>query len=359
MTFKPVSISPKHFTKSAIVTILLIAGFIVALEYNWRSKGYPISFNDDNRLWANERRKIYGPADRTTVFIGTSRTKFDIDIETWEKQTGEKAVQLALVGTAPRKILLDLANDEKFAGKVIMDVMEPSLFALDTLRSERFARAALDYYYDETPAQRASALLGFALESELVMFEEEKFGLNHTFRVLSQSNNRQGVIAAPIPFRRDYVYITERRQSKFSPLFLNSPDLIKAHEAHWMAKFIANRARMPIPKNKSLDSLCLVYKTAIDKITARGGSVVIIRPPSTGEHLVSENKLFPRKQYYERLIEITNTPAIHYADYPETAGMPCTEGSHLSPDDAVKYTSLLATTLQNEFGWKFPTTKKP
>lgn len=349
----PNTIRPKHFLKAAIVATLLFIGFTGALEYYWRSKGYELSYNDDKAFWASERRKIYEPANRATIFIGSSRIKWDIDIETWEKLTGEKAVQLAIVGSSPRKVLLDLADDEKFAGKLIMDVMEPLVFGLDTTRSEKFVREALDYYQNETPAQRASAALGHALESQFVFLEESKFGLNQKFVEISQANNRKGVVPQRIPFRKEYIKTTARRQNKFTPIFLNNPELIKVHVKNWVANMNANRSRMRIPKDKSLDSLILVYKTAFDKIRARGGTVILIRPPSNGPHLESENKLFPRAMYWEQLLKQSNTPGIYYGDYPATAGMVCTEASHLNPDDAIAYTTSLVKTLQSEYGWKF------
>src|SRR5688572_9846988 len=97
---------PKHFFKAAIVALLLIAVFIVGLEYYWRSRGYELSYNDDKVLWAMERKKVYEPAGGVTVFCGASRIKWDLDIDTWENLTGDKAVQLALVGTSPRKVVL-------------------------------------------------------------------------------------------------------------------------------------------------------------------------------------------------------------------------------------------------------------
>ena len=346
---------PKHFLRALITALLLIIVFIAGLEYYWRSHGYQLSYNDDKMLWADERRKAYEPADKSTVFIGSSRIKWDIDIETWEKLTGEKAVQLAIVGSSPRKILLDLADDEKFAGKLVVDIAEALVFPTgDTIRTERLVREALEYYYNETPAQRASTLLGLALESKFVFLEEGKFGLDILLREQNQKFNRKGVMAAPIPFRTDYTFTTARRQNKFSPIFLDHPELIKAHVDRWVARMMQTRKGMYVPKGESLDSLCLVYKTAFDKIRARGGNVICVRLPSNGPHLENEMKLFPRQQYWEHFLQYTNTKGIHYADYPATAGMICTEASHLNPGDAIKYTTSLVNTLRTEYGWRFP-----
>lgn len=344
----------KHFLKAAVVALILITCFIAGLEIYLRSKGYEVSYNDDKMLWADVRRKVYEPSDRATVFIGTSRIKWDIDTETWEKLTGEKALQLALVGTSPRKILIDLANDEKFKGKVIMDVMEPSMFVplRDTMMTERFAREALEYYHNETPAQRASTVLGLALESKFVLLEEGKFGLGQVFTENSQENNRKGVRPPPVPFLSEYVITTASRQNKFTPVFLDNPKLVEIHKAHWIKDMWGMRPLIAA-KNGGFDSICMSYKNAFDKIKARGGTIIMIRPPANGAHLEREIKVFPRNQYWEHMLQYTNTPGIHYADYPATAGMVCTEDSHLNPADAIAYTTSIVNTLKSEYGWKF------
>src|SRR5688572_667485 len=101
-----------QFVKAGLLTLALVVAFIICWETYWRSKGFIATYNDDKVLWAHTRKAVYEPINKATVFIGSSRIKFDLDIPEWEKITGEKAVQLALVGTSPRQLLQDLANDE-------------------------------------------------------------------------------------------------------------------------------------------------------------------------------------------------------------------------------------------------------
>ena len=98
-------------------------------------------------------------------------------------------------------------------------------------------------------------------------------------------------------------------------------------------------------------------KKAIDKIRARGGTVVFVRPPSDGPYIEMETRLYPRQKYWDRLLEYTKTPGIHYADYPGTANLVCAEWSHLTLQGAAIYTSQLVKILEEEKGWTFP--KKP
>ena len=98
-----------HLKKAAILTVLLVITSIGSWELYLRYHGIGISYNDDAPLWAYKRAQIYDKPEQSTFFIGDSRIKFDIDLPTWEKITGEKAIQLALVGTSPQLILKNIS----------------------------------------------------------------------------------------------------------------------------------------------------------------------------------------------------------------------------------------------------------
>ena len=335
---------------ASILTLLLVICFVFGLESYWRDRGFIPTFNDDKVLWATKRKEIYKPAEEATVFIGGSRIKFDLDVPTWEKLTGEKAIQLAILGTPGRLVLRDLSNDKNFKGKVIIDVADAQFFSFpDSARRDRLAREALGYYYDETPAQNASASINYFLESKLVFLEEGKFSLTPLLSKLNIAN-RPGVNdarAALIPLEFDVSNFN--RQSCITPMFLADPRLQKKQHDFWMRGI--TRAS-PI-KGDTLQAFLEQTKKAIDKIRTRGGTVVFIRPPSNGPYIEMENRLYPRQKYWDYLLEYTNTPGIHYADDPGTANLVCAEWSHLTLEDAAVYTTQLAKILQEEKGWTF------
>ncbi|MBK6635955.1 MAG: hypothetical protein IPG38_18215 [Chitinophagaceae bacterium] len=95
---------------------------------------------------------VYEPADKSTVFIGSSRIKFDLDIPTWEQITGDHAIQLACVGSSPVPVLEDLANDKQFAGKLVIDVTEGLFF--QKAPNVETPLKNLKYYKEWTPAQK-------------------------------------------------------------------------------------------------------------------------------------------------------------------------------------------------------------
>jgi hypothetical protein len=335
------------FAKSSIAAAVLIIAFIVFWEYYWRNKGYTITYNDDKVIWATTRRKIYNPG--TTVFIGDSRVKFDIDLPTWKALTGEDAVQLAMVGTSPRPVLHNLANDERFKGKVIMGSTEPALFSLDTAQREISARDGIEYYNKETPAQKLNASLDFGLESKFVFLEEGKFGLNALLNTIPIPN-RQGVFIRTGP-PKQFSRSDFSRQSSETPELLKDTSLQNAVINYWAVSASRNKSK-PI-KGDTLEAFFKQLKNSMDKIRARGGKITLIRPPSSGAVLMRENSLYPRNQYWDRLIRYTECPGFYFTDYPEIAHMICPEQSHLTPTDAIIFTRALVNYLK-DIGWTFP-----
>ena len=351
----------KHFSMAAILTLGLVLAFVVSWEFYWRSRGFHISYNDDKILWSTKRKEVYKHQDQASIFVGPSRIKFDLDIPTWEALTGEKAIQLAIVGTSGRLVLNDLANDKKFKGKLIIDGTEFTFFARAAQR-DRSATQTLNYYYKETPSQKASSAINYALESKLVFLEEGKFGVNALLYGM-HIPDRKGVIGPPA-FPKELSVASIDRQSYFTPMFLSDEHLQKiqinnwVQRNGWIKKCLTDKTIRGI-KGDSLSAMLDQIKTAIDKIKSRGGQVIFVRPPSSGGYKKAEEIVYPRDEYWDKMLAYTNTPGIYYADYPETANFVCPEWSHLSPRDAIVYTKNLVKILQDEKGWKFKKSMEP
>src|SRR5579863_2120161 len=102
---------------------------ILSWELHLRHAGNQVTYDDNEALWADKRARVYEPADKATVFIGSSRIKYDLDINTWRALTGKDAIQLANVGSSPRAVLTDLANDPNFRGDLVIDITEGLFFS--------------------------------------------------------------------------------------------------------------------------------------------------------------------------------------------------------------------------------------
>ena len=330
--------------KAALLAALLVVAFVVGREIQVRRAGYGLSYNDDDSLWASQHRRIYQPAAAGPVFIGSSRIKFDVDLATWTRLTGQVPVQLALTGTSPRPVLTALGNDPNFRGTLLVDVTDQLFFAPDGAPQERKAHERLRAWPKWSLAQQASFWLNEKLESRLVMLDEEELTLNAFFKKLPLSN-RPGVHSFPA-FADNFATNGPNRQSAFTTSFIHSPAKQAQMKAAWLQLGAAERKRGA--GGDTLLAQLRTIKRAVDQIRGRGGRVLFLHFPSTGVFRATEIHGYPRALFWDRLLAYTHTPGIYYADYPALAHFNCPEWSHLAPVDAAAFTEALVPIVKNE-----------
>jgi hypothetical protein len=325
----------------------LLLSFIVMLswEVHLRNNKVSISYDDNDAMWADKRALVYQPADHTTVFIGSSRIKYDLDIPTWERLTGTKAVQLANVGSSPRAVLSDLANDPDFKGNLIVDITEGMFFS-ERAHFDRSTAKKIQYYKDRTPTQRFSFQVNHILESQFVFLDQDNFSINAMLDNMDIPS-RPGVGGGP-GFPREFEQVNFDRQSYMTPEFIADTNLQKRVSSAWASSIKMGPA--PI-KPERMTEIFNSVKSDVDKIKGRGGKILFVRTPSSGPFKEAEMKGFPRAAYWDRLLKLTDCPGIYFTDYPATASFVCPEWSHLKPSDAIVYTKSLVKTLKEEKGW--------
>src|SRR5450755_3846156 len=163
--------------KAGLLAVCLSLISILWWEFHLRSEGITISYDDNNALWANNRSMVYEPRDQATVFIGSSRIKFDLDIPTWQNITGNHAIQLANVGSDPVPYLVDLSDDKNFKGTLVVDVTEEIFFS-DFSPEDVLTDKKIMYYKKITPTQRFSFMVNHVLESKFVFLDQDNFSIN-------------------------------------------------------------------------------------------------------------------------------------------------------------------------------------
>jgi len=339
-----------QLAKAGILTIVLVTSTLVCWELHLRNKGLKVDYDDGESLWSNTRAMVYGPVDKTTIFIGSSRIKYDLDIETWKGITNDTPIQLAIEGNSPVPVLEDLGNDKNFKGKLVVDVTEGLFFSNSPFDvSEPKSRIA--YYKKITPAQKASFVINHGLESQFVFLDKANFSLASLLDELP-IKKRKGVFSLPWNFPLEFGRVTFERQDIMMNKFLTDTSLQNKVKGLW--DFFRRVGEEPPPTGKKLDSMFISVKASCDKIKARGGQVLFVRTPSSGTYLAAENKGFPRPKYWDELLRFTNCPGIHFADYPVIDHFQCPEYSHLSQADAITFTKEFIRILQEDKGWKFP-----
>ena len=334
-----------YFFKAGMLATILASSLVFYWEGYLRSNGYEVTYNDDKALWSLHRPDASLPMDEATVFIGSSRIKFDLDIPTWEKLTGERAVQLAIVGTSPRLLLQDLAADETFKGKLIVDVTEPLFFSQNPF-FHKSAQEAIAYYKKQTPTDKISNQVHLALESKFVFLEERRFSVNTLLNDL-EIPNRPGVFSFP-SFPKGFEWTTYDRQTYMSEMFLSDSNDIKRQTEIWSMLIAGDKT--PLLDGDALQEVFFEIKSAVEKIQNRGGKLVFVRTPSSGPMGEGERIVFSREKYWNEILRVTDSEGIHFDDYPETRDLICPEWSHLSPAQAIGYTQHLVNRL-SEINW--------
>jgi hypothetical protein len=244
-------------------------------------------------------------------------------------------------------VLKDLAEDEHFAGTVIVDVTEIVFFTSSPGPYDKFANSSVKFYPNWSLAQQASFHVNQALESQLIFLDEERFALRFLLERL-RIPNRPGVFAMP-PFPMKFTINDQHRQTFITDDFVADTAMQHEQQQIWY-KALNPFPKMPLP-DSSLTRIFTEVKSQVAKIQGRGGKVVFLRMPSTGPFLEIEKRVMPRHKYWDRLLRETGAPGIHFEDYPQLARYPCIEWSHLTPANARAFTRDLVPIVAQKTGW--------
>ena len=339
----------KTLLKPAILTLVIVACTVFGYELYLRSQGHKVDYDDGPPLWADKRAKVYGPTDKTIVFIGSSRIKYDLDRPTWKKLTKVHPVQLAMEGSCPRPVLTDLANDPNFKGHLVIDVTEGLFFNAAPPFMET-PNENIKYYYDRTPAQRASFVLNRVLESQFVFLDKDFESINARLDAL-QLHSRPGVFMMPT-FPMNFKRNTFGRQAYMTDSFVQNEAERNQVKGIWAFFATMAKSAPPMPP-QAFEAMFQSVKADIHKIKARGGQVVFVRTPSSGPYWQGEQMGFPRDKFWDRLLKETHCPGIHFMDYPVIAHFDCPEFSHLKKSDASLFTKEFFQLLCQQPGFTF------
>jgi len=84
---------------------------------------------------------------------------------------------------------------------------------------------------------------------------------------------------------------------------------------------------------------------AIQRFQARGGQVVFLRAPSSGERLQYEERFHAKRTNWDRFAACTVAPCIHFNDVPTMRDLACPDESHLDFRDSPNFSRALIREL--------------
>ena len=327
---------------AAILAVALAAAGIGAWETYWRVDQQVVpAFRNSDGQWAEARRRVDRSEPNATVFIGSSRTQFDIDLDVWEELTGVHGVQLALEGSNPIPILTDLADDEDFRGLLVVGITPP-LVLMPGIGSRA---EALEHYYKESPSEWVGTKLSYPLETSFAFYNWD-YAL---FTVLERQPwwpDREGLPYTPPEVRR-IENMRRDRQADMWNRVEDDPTYNAIVTSTWQ-DIVENLPPPPTPEEakKAFEALLEGVARDVGKIRARGGEVVFIRPPSSDWFRDVERQMTPRDRVWEPILAAADAVGVHFEDYPELTDVKTPEWSHISSRDKARWTRALVPILR-------------
>jgi hypothetical protein len=330
--------------QTLIIAVILGIVTVTAWELYWRSEGYYPTLNDDKALWALHRADVETADHNDFIILGSSRAYFDIQINEFEKSTGKKPIQLSSTGSSPLPAFHDIVNNTNFNGTIILGVTPGLFFSTTYSGAMPWSRvqSKIDYYEDQTYAQKINFNLSIPLQSSLVLMsaDEEEWATDIDLKSL---------------LRR--IHIGNRISGSGMPPFNNFGDVSIDRNMRMIGRTVTDTAfansivkvwhffgkSSPPPDKESTMSF---FMEDLKKFKARNGNLILIRPPSSGGVRMGENMALPRTTFWDDLVKQAEVKSYHFEDYEELKNLTCPEESHLSKQDAEYFTNTLVNIMK-------------
>jgi hypothetical protein len=325
---------------ATLIALLFLGGW----EWHWRDYSVVPSYRDDSGLWSIQRRRIDATGQNSTVIVASSRSFFDIQLPIWQRLSGHRPIQLAIVGTSPLFALEDLADDQSFRGRVLVGVAPDIFFS-----GYEYRKGWLAYLRHQSPSDRIGKWLSMHLVEPYFAFYDEDFALFTLLR--RQSWPLRPGREAHMAVRKLSNTDADRNNRMWSKLE-NDPAYCVLTRRIWAQDF---NDPPPTPaeaaeNRRTLDTQIARAVAAIAKLRGRGVPVLFLREPSAGEYLAYERREFTRAKTWDVLLAKTGAPGIHFEDYPELQGFNMPEWSHMTGVDADRFTAALYAIIDREYG---------
>src|ERR1043166_1041293 len=323
-------IPPAPWRGIAVVVTIVVIAATTAWELYSRSLGYAPTLNDNEDPWTLRRRIV---APESIVIIGDARAWFDVDLDEFQKGLGKRPIQLAMAGSTVWPALADLADDKNFHGTIICSVVPHLFFAPPGSPPMERAEKGVKRFKNQTPAQRVSEYLAMPLEEHVAFLKPDDLSLEGLLNQLPIPN-RPGAQVPPIFPPYFQAEDRERRARMWEKCAEPGSELAKRIQQIWLPLFTLPPPPSYVPKDifmeqmkKGIEQRFADVTAAIEKIRARGGKIVFVRFPHTGGPNELEDKIMPRQQSWDPLLQMTRAPGIYYSDFPDLSGFDCPERS--------------------------------
>ncbi len=277
--------------------------------------------------WATVRDSIYDSDGKVIVLLGASRMQLDINTDLLRKRYPNYTIaQLAVNGRPPMMALKDLADDPKFKGIAICSVMMMTLPPDKWKGQEEYVA---HYYQFNDLNSKINRYLGSIKQNHLVIADPRIKLINIAKGLLKEKKLIDPFYVEGMSdrsCRADYSQCTETELRQFIPDEMKhgtpSDLTLGADPKQWL---------------KDVQSV----ETLVQKIQSRGGKVVFVRMPTSGEIREYESLIVPRRLFWDNFVKMTSAETIHFEDVATLKNFYCPDRSHLDFRDTQQFTNSL------------------
>ncbi|MDA8133986.1 MAG: hypothetical protein M0T82_05135 [Desulfobacteraceae bacterium] len=316
----------ENLGKTWMLALLIAVAALGSWEGFWRAQGFRPSIEDDMRLWHLARSRV--SKETQIVFVGSSRIQLGLHPDIFAREWGVTPVNLSIDGNPPYPVLTDLAQDPEFSGLVICSIL-PRWLGEKTTEDNR-ASKWVRKYYTRTPLSGLDARLSLLVQGGFV-FRYPGLGPEKLAKQVQKGDRPRPAYA---PMRPDRF-----REARFKP-----EDIPRMRASRIKLEQAAMEDAEQISSQEFQERLASL-NADVRKIRQRGGDVVFIRMPSSGEIRDLEAAARPREKYWDVLANSVSATAIHFEDFDGLRHFQCADGSHLDVDQAREFTLQLLKLL--------------
>jgi hypothetical protein len=327
---------PKQPWRAMALAVTVLVLLLTSL-WEWKMRTLelvPGDLGESYDRWAELRRQV-DKRNVPVVIVGDSRILFDTDLDRATQLIGVRPLQLAIAGGSGLPILEDIADDPHFKGLVIVGMAETAYFDLQLAGARPQKALALSRW--ESPSRRGSFLVHRVLSHGLAMLDDNYqfstlvFRLDHDWRP-GVSDPREAVWKAQETGAGGQTWLWRR---------LEHDRRLSGHMHNVWLHFFPSQ---PLD-GQTINAIAVRTKVAVDKIRARGGDVVFVRPPSAPDLRAIEDKHTPRARAWDTILADTHSNSVHIDDLPAVQNLTLPEGSHLSRACATVFTDAYLRNL--------------
>jgi hypothetical protein len=327
--------TPVHAVRALLTGVVLSLLVLGAAELSFRRAGLRPSVPNTASRWGDELRR--GADDPDGLFlVGSSRFQTTLIPGVMSQEVSRNVYNLSMDDNNPLPYLEYIAYKTQLNGVVLIEGMPLRLFAPD----EDSLQKSYKTLVGAAPLKVSEPLdnqLGAVFYGRLVILHpslrlREIFGNLYTNR------------------RLPYAHVSMDADRSLGIDFTRLSD---SFFAAGVAKVHAEAASHRYLSDEALSARLKRYEDAIQAIKARGGAVVVFRPPASGAYLEMERSLYPTSLWWARRLPRNIDCSVSFESFDIFKEFKYPDGSHPDMRDRERLTRVIADALSRQCGALF------